>query len=57
MPHCTNEHTKDKDKEKEEEEEEKKTTNFTKYHGELLMIMSDFFFKICQYTKWLKADF
>ena len=39
--HCTNEYA--KEKEKEEKEKEKKTI-FTKYHGELLTIMSDCLF-------------
>ena len=35
VSHCANEYVKEK------EEKEKKTTIFTKYHGELLTTMSD----------------
>ena len=50
VPHCANEYAKEK-------EEEKKMTIFTKYHGELLTIMSDCFLIMCYHTKSLKADF
>ena len=45
-------------KEEEEEEEEKNMTIFTKFHGELLMIISDYLLYVIihWYTKSLKAD-
>ena len=41
--HCTNEYAKENEKEEKEKEKENKTI-FTKYHGELLTIMSDCLF-------------